>query len=225
ELIGTLSEYDLRRRPDLLIVIGTSLKIPGIKRMIKEMSRCVHDSAQRTQRAGAGKVIFINRDEPPRGWEDVFDYYIAGDADQAIDLLPIRPPSFKDNNAANLQTDSSGESSNSEATLVAKSAVMDIGNLCNPLENKAAAGVEQQGRKRPGRGAKSLAAILPPGRKVGLSRKTVAPPVKPKGRKITSMMKVVKTTATKPKQAAPRRRSQRTCHQQVDMPASPPVPS
>ncbi|KAJ2497345.1 NAD-dependent deacetylase hst3 [Coemansia sp. RSA 1972] len=89
ELIGSLNEYDLKRRPDLLIVIGTSLKIPGIKRMIREMSRCVHDSAQRTQRAGAGKVIFINRDEPPRGWDDVFDYFIEGDADAAVSLLPI----------------------------------------------------------------------------------------------------------------------------------------
>ncbi|KAJ1867595.1 NAD-dependent deacetylase hst3 [Coemansia sp. RSA 989] len=89
ELIGSLSEYDLKRRPDLLIVIGTSLKIPGIKRMIKEMSRCVHDSSDRTKRAGAGKAIYINRDEPPRGWDDVFDYYIAGDADQAISMLPI----------------------------------------------------------------------------------------------------------------------------------------
>ncbi|KAJ2792950.1 NAD-dependent deacetylase hst3, partial [Coemansia guatemalensis] len=30
ELIGELNEYDLKRRPDLLIVIGTSLKIPGV---------------------------------------------------------------------------------------------------------------------------------------------------------------------------------------------------
>ncbi|KAJ1734783.1 NAD-dependent deacetylase hst3 [Coemansia biformis] len=91
ELIGELSEYDLKQRPDLLIVIGTSLKIPGIKRMIKEMSRCVHNSTLRAKRAGAGKAIFINRDEPPRGWEDVFDYYVAGDADEVplSQLLPL----------------------------------------------------------------------------------------------------------------------------------------
>ncbi|KAJ2453105.1 NAD-dependent deacetylase hst3 [Coemansia sp. RSA 2336] len=96
ELIGSLSEYDLKRRPDLLIVIGTSLKIPGIKRMIKEMSRCVHDSSDRTKRAGAGKAIYINRDEPPRGWDDVFDYYIAGDADQVISMLPITDTKYRE---------------------------------------------------------------------------------------------------------------------------------
>ncbi|KAJ1662382.1 NAD-dependent deacetylase hst3 [Coemansia sp. RSA 1813] len=90
ELIGKLSEYDLKSRPDLLIVIGTSLKIPGIKRMIREMSRCVHSCTARAKRAGAGKAIFINKDEPPKGWDDVFDYYIAGDADDAVRLLPIK---------------------------------------------------------------------------------------------------------------------------------------
>ncbi|KAI9504047.1 DHS-like NAD/FAD-binding domain-containing protein, partial [Coemansia spiralis] len=84
ELIGALSEYDLKQRPDLLIVIGTSLKIPGIKRMIKEMSRCVHSCSARTRRAGAGKAIFINKGEPPKGWDDVFDYYLEGDSDQAV---------------------------------------------------------------------------------------------------------------------------------------------
>ncbi|KAI8326174.1 DHS-like NAD/FAD-binding domain-containing protein, partial [Martensiomyces pterosporus] len=87
EIIGTLSEYDLRRRPDLLIVIGTSLRIPGVKRMVREMSRCVRACSLRAKRAGAGKSIFINRDEPPKGWEDVFDYFVSGDADQAISLL------------------------------------------------------------------------------------------------------------------------------------------
>ncbi|KAJ1820410.1 NAD-dependent deacetylase hst3, partial [Coemansia sp. RSA 2675] len=89
ELIGALSEYDLKRRPDLLIVIGTSLKIPGIKRMVKEMAHSVHACTLRSKRAGAGKVIFINRDEPPKGWESIFDYYVAGDSDRAISLLPI----------------------------------------------------------------------------------------------------------------------------------------
>ncbi|KAJ2725258.1 NAD-dependent deacetylase hst3 [Coemansia sp. Benny D115] len=96
EVIGELSEYDLKRRPDLLIVIGTSLKIPGIKRMVKEMSRSVRACSLKAKRAGAGKAIFINRDEPPRGWEDVFDYYVSGDSDQAISLLPIQSTDIPD---------------------------------------------------------------------------------------------------------------------------------
>ncbi|ORX66350.1 DHS-like NAD/FAD-binding domain-containing protein, partial [Linderina pennispora] len=84
DVIGALSEFDLRRRPDLLIVIGTSLKIPGVKRMVKEMSRCVQSCTMRAKRAGAGKAIFINRDDPPKGWDSVFDFFIAGDSDDAV---------------------------------------------------------------------------------------------------------------------------------------------
>ncbi|KAJ1954215.1 NAD-dependent deacetylase hst3, partial [Linderina pennispora] len=89
DVIGALSEFDLRRRPDLLIVIGTSLKIPGVKRMVKEMSRCVQSCTVRAKRAGAGKAIFINRDDPPKGWDSVFDFFIAGDSDDAVSHLPL----------------------------------------------------------------------------------------------------------------------------------------
>ncbi|KAJ2328713.1 NAD-dependent deacetylase hst3 [Coemansia sp. RSA 2702] len=221
ELIGTLSEYDLRRRPDLLIVIGTSLKIPGIKRMIKEMSRCVHDSALRTKRAGAGKVIFINRDEPPRGWDDIFDYFIGGDADQAIGMLPIQAA-----DEPALQPDS-GSSSASESSLLTKRA-MSIGSICNPQPAEPTVKTEppanKPAKRQPKRPSKPLASLLPSARRPGLPRKTAAPP---KGRKITSMMKVVKTTASisKDKPAAgPRRRSQRS-QQQLDMPTTPPISS
>ncbi|KAJ2082421.1 NAD-dependent deacetylase hst3 [Coemansia sp. RSA 988] len=181
ELIGELNEYDLKRRPDLLIVIGTSLKIPGVKRMIKEMSRCVHNCTQRSKRAGAGKTIFINRDEPPRGWEDVFDYYIAGDADQTIDLLPIHAVEEKSCG------DSPASSTNS---------VMSIDSICNPalVEDVTAS------RQRAVKSGKSLSLLLPDtGRSVGIKRKK-APTARPKGRKLTSMMRVVKSASavTKP---------------------------
>ncbi|KAJ2849508.1 NAD-dependent deacetylase hst3 [Coemansia brasiliensis] len=211
ELIGSLSEYDLKRRPDLLIVIGTSLKIPGIKRMIKEMSRCVHDSAERTKRAGAGKAIYINRDEPPRGWDDVFDYYIAGDADQAISMLPIA------HNAES--TIDSEETSASES---APKCAMNINSICNAqssetltpdtkpnISKKQPQSIAQPARRQPIR-SKSLATALP--RKDTLT--------KPNSRKLTSMMKVVKSTSLKPKAKPSRQRPHRT-NQQVKIPTSP----
>ncbi|KAL1915698.1 uncharacterized protein VTP21DRAFT_6457 [Calcarisporiella thermophila] len=79
-LIGELSEFDLRKNPDLLIIMGTSLKVPGIKRLVKEMAKCVH--------ARGGTVIFVNRVALARSeWDGVFDYHFIGDADQAIELL------------------------------------------------------------------------------------------------------------------------------------------
>ncbi|KAJ2656965.1 NAD-dependent deacetylase hst3 [Coemansia sp. RSA 1199] len=214
ELIGSLNEYDLKRRPDLLIVIGTSLKIPGIKRMIREMSRCVHDSAQRTQRAGAGKVIFINRDEPPRGWNDVFDYFIEGDADQAVSLLPIHG----DKLALHDESSSSSAESTQDAMSIPRicNPAMSIDRICNPpvdrvLEAKATA-------KRP---SKPLSSILPPARVSGLRKRGSG---KAPSRKITSMMKVVKsTTVAKPKLPDALRRSQRTRQRASNI--SPLVPS
>ncbi|KAJ1948335.1 NAD-dependent deacetylase hst3, partial [Linderina macrospora] len=100
DLIGALSEYDLRRRPDLLIVIGTSLKIPGVKRMVKEMSRCVQSCTVRAKRAGAGKAIFINRDDPPKGWDGVFDYFISGDSDEAVSHLPLTQEGAEEDRSA-----------------------------------------------------------------------------------------------------------------------------
>ncbi|KAJ2711248.1 NAD-dependent deacetylase hst3 [Coemansia spiralis] len=181
ELIGELSEYDLKQRPDLLIVIGTSLKIPGIKRMVREMSKCVHSCTQRSKRAGAGKVIFINRDEPPRGWDDVFDYYIAGDADEVIGRLPILAPAAETSTGASIS--SSRRSSVADLDLPA-----------------AAAAATLPGERRPRIAGKPLADLLPPSKhKAGLARK---PAAKPKARKLTSMMRVVKAppaTITKPK--------------------------
>lgn len=82
ELIGTVVERDLRGtgrkgekegKADLLLVIGTSLAIPGVKRIVKEMARSLNPKS-------GPKAIFVNRDTPKgTEWEDVFDTFISGD--------------------------------------------------------------------------------------------------------------------------------------------------
>lgn len=42
DLIADLQTIDLNKGPDLLIVIGTSLKIVGVKRLIKDFAGAVH---------------------------------------------------------------------------------------------------------------------------------------------------------------------------------------
>ncbi|RUP46110.1 DHS-like NAD/FAD-binding domain-containing protein [Jimgerdemannia flammicorona] len=80
ERIGELQAMDLRRRPDVMIVMGTSLKIVGLKRFVKEAAKVVH--AQRN-----GKVVFVNRTEPGKEWEDVIDYHVLGDTDRWVELV------------------------------------------------------------------------------------------------------------------------------------------
>lgn len=100
ELIGTVVERDLRGsgrkgekegKVDLLLVVGTSLAIPGVKRMVKEFARSL------ASRSGVGQVprsIFINRD-PPKGseWDGVFDTFVAGDIQDFVTRY-IDDPAF-----------------------------------------------------------------------------------------------------------------------------------
>ncbi|KAJ3211512.1 hypothetical protein HK099_007990 [Clydaea vesicula] len=80
ELISEFISHDMRRKPDLMIVIGTSLKIVGMKNLVKEMAKKVHEFKN-------GKVILINKIELGKEWEEVFDYIILADCDQACTKL------------------------------------------------------------------------------------------------------------------------------------------
>ncbi|KAG5357887.1 NAD-dependent protein deacetylase hst4 [Yarrowia sp. B02] len=82
ESIGELSEADLHSRPDGLIVVGTTLKIPGVKRIVREMAAAVH--------AMNGGVVWLNRDDPPtlgKPFEGVFDLLVKGDCQLVPKLL------------------------------------------------------------------------------------------------------------------------------------------
>ncbi|KAG5354368.1 NAD-dependent protein deacetylase hst4 [Yarrowia sp. C11] len=82
ESIGELSESDLHSRPDGLVVVGTTLKIPGVKRIVREMAAAVH--------AMNGGVVWLNRDDPPtlgKPFEGVFDLLVKGDCQLVPKLL------------------------------------------------------------------------------------------------------------------------------------------
>ncbi|KAK9447433.1 DHS-like NAD/FAD-binding domain-containing protein, partial [Limtongia smithiae] len=74
DAIGAVSASDLKSRPDALFVVGTSLKIPGVKRIVREMAHAVH--------LAGGTVVWVNDvDEPPAGkmFEGCFDLLLMGD--------------------------------------------------------------------------------------------------------------------------------------------------
>ena len=77
EAIGSVVTADLRSRPDCLIVVGTSLKIPGVRRIVREMSRVVRGRRD-------GLTVWINRDSMPVGKEfaDCWDLIVKGDSDE-----------------------------------------------------------------------------------------------------------------------------------------------
>lgn len=80
--IGELSAADLKGRPDGLVVVGTTLKIPGVKRIVREMANAVH--------AMKGGVVWLNYDEPAfskKEFEGVFDLQVKGDCQVIPQLL------------------------------------------------------------------------------------------------------------------------------------------
>ena len=72
EEIGKLYAGDLRVRggAKLLLVAGTSLAIPGIRRMI-----------QAYKNQSSGYIVFVNDRFPtlPKAWLSIFDVFVEGD--------------------------------------------------------------------------------------------------------------------------------------------------
>ncbi|POS85344.1 hypothetical protein EPUL_004185 [Erysiphe pulchra] len=79
-LISPLITHDLKLGPDMLLVMGTSLKVHGLKIMIKEFAKAVHSRG--------GKVVFVNKTRPSESiWSDFIDYWVGWDCDKwVIDL-------------------------------------------------------------------------------------------------------------------------------------------
>ncbi|KAL2182527.1 DHS-like NAD/FAD-binding domain-containing protein [Thermothelomyces heterothallicus CBS 203.75] len=84
EAIGNVSKADLRRVPDAVIVVGTSLKIPGVRRIVKEM-------CQLTRSRRDGLTAWINIDPEPQGAEfrDCWDLVVRAKSDDIAELVNL----------------------------------------------------------------------------------------------------------------------------------------
>jgi len=58
--------------------MGTSLKVHGLRKLVKDFAKTVHSSSSSRKPC---KVIFINKTAPSSEWSDIIDYYICGDTD------------------------------------------------------------------------------------------------------------------------------------------------
>ena len=84
EAIGCVSKADLKTRPDALVVVGTSLKVPGIRRIVREMCKSV-------QNMRGGITMWINEEDPPLGkdLEGAFDIIVKGDCEKVAALAAL----------------------------------------------------------------------------------------------------------------------------------------
>jgi NAD-dependent histone deacetylase SIR2 len=85
EAIGAVTKEDLRKRPDAVIVVGTTLKVPGVRRIVREMCGVVRD------RRG-GVTVWINNDPPPvsKDLQDCWDIVVKGRCDEVAKRAAMR---------------------------------------------------------------------------------------------------------------------------------------
>ncbi|KAI5957767.1 HST3 [Candida theae] len=84
EILSQGLNNDLKSKPDLLIIMGTSLKVDGVKKLVKSLSKQIHERG--------GKVLFINKTSLSKMWHSYVDYEILCDCDQFIRILKAEIP-------------------------------------------------------------------------------------------------------------------------------------
>ncbi|KAK2002977.1 Hst3 protein [Colletotrichum falcatum] len=84
-LISPIVTHDLGLSPDLLLILGTSLRVHGLKVLVREFAKTIHSRG--------GKVVFVNYTKPPESsWGDIIDYWVQWDCDAWVSNLKERIP-------------------------------------------------------------------------------------------------------------------------------------
>lgn len=84
EAITSVMNADVRSRPRVLIVAGTSLKIPGVRRLVKSLCTVIRSRKD-------GVTMFINNEAPQgKEFEGCFDLVVQGSTDEVADLVQLK---------------------------------------------------------------------------------------------------------------------------------------
>ncbi|KAF2735227.1 DHS-like NAD/FAD-binding domain-containing protein [Polyplosphaeria fusca] len=85
EAIGACASLDLRTRPDAVIVAGTTLKVPGVRRIAREMCAVVRDRRD-------GVTVWLNNDPEPLGKDlaNSWDIVVRAKCDDVAHLAAMR---------------------------------------------------------------------------------------------------------------------------------------
>lgn len=84
DAIGKVSQADLRKIPDAVIVVGTSLKVPGVRRIVREL--CL---ATRSRRDGFTAWVNLDPVPPQPDMKDLWDLVVRGKSDDIASLLDL----------------------------------------------------------------------------------------------------------------------------------------
>ncbi|KAI1379570.1 DHS-like NAD/FAD-binding domain-containing protein [Hypoxylon crocopeplum] len=90
ESIANVVRADMRARPDAVIVVGTSMKIPGVRNMVKDMCRVTRERKD-------GIAAWINLEPEPTGADlkNCWDLVVQGKCDDVASLVHL--PHYDEN--------------------------------------------------------------------------------------------------------------------------------
>ncbi|KAI0841238.1 DHS-like NAD/FAD-binding domain-containing protein [Hypoxylon sp. FL0890] len=90
ESIANVVRADIRSKPDAVIVVGTSMKIPGVRNMVKDMCRVTRERKD-------GITAWINLDPEPTGVDlkNCWDLVVQGKCDDVASLVHL--PRYDEN--------------------------------------------------------------------------------------------------------------------------------
>lgn len=84
EVLARGLNIDLSMRCDVLLIMGTSLKVDGVKKLVRSLSKTIREKG--------GKVIFVNKTPLSKQWAGLIDYEVLGDCDEFVKMLKCEIP-------------------------------------------------------------------------------------------------------------------------------------
>ncbi|KAF2182173.1 DHS-like NAD/FAD-binding domain-containing protein [Zopfia rhizophila CBS 207.26] len=183
EAIGSCASLDLRTRPDAVIVAGTTLKVPGVRRIAREMCAVVRDRRD-------GVTIWINNDPEPMGKDlaNCWDLVVKGPCDEVARYAAMRkwddPTDYKEVTAEELGK--IREDNKAKVVVVSPKKSKAVGQVQGQLVTPAASpriAPQQPTKQAPTEDPSTPSKAKGKKRKSGVMQETVAVVIEKKGMK------------------------------------------
>lgn len=84
EILAKGLNIDIGMKCDLLLIMGTSLKVDGVKKLVRSIAKGVHERG--------GHVIFVNKTPVSRQWSKFIDHEVLCDCDDFVRALKYEIP-------------------------------------------------------------------------------------------------------------------------------------
>ena len=88
--IGEITQWDLGSKPDLLLILGTSLHVHGLKVLVREFAKAVRAKweSNGNMRSSRPKVVYVNLGRPSESvWSGIIDTWVNIACDEWVAVM------------------------------------------------------------------------------------------------------------------------------------------